>query len=38
MYKAICGAKGTKEDPKAQGDLGGILKGMGYDSSNVFKF
>lgn len=38
MYKAICGPKGTKEDPKAQGDLGGILKAMGYDQSRVFKF
>ena len=36
MYKAICGPKGTKEDPKAQGELGGLLKELGY--SNVFKF
>ena len=38
MYKAICGAKGTKEDPKAQGELGGMLKTMGYETSSVFKF
>jgi len=38
MYKAICGPKGTKEDPKAQGDLGGVLKAMGYESNGVFKF
>jgi len=38
MYKAICGGKGTKEDPKAQGELGGVLKGMGYAPSSVFKF
>lgn len=36
MYKAICGPKGTKEDPKAQGELGGLLAKMGY--SKVFKF
>ena len=36
MYKAVCGPKGTKEDPKAQGELGGLLKEMGY--TNVFKF
>lgn len=38
MYKAICGPKGTKEDPKAQGELGGLLKQMGYEQSSVFKF
>jgi len=38
MYKAVCGAKGTKEDPKAQGELDGLLKGLGYTSANVFKF
>lgn len=38
MYKAICGAKGTKEDPKAQGELGGLLSKMGYTSEHVFKF
>jgi cytochrome-b5 reductase len=38
MYKAVCGAKGTKEDPKAQGELGGLLLDMGFSSSNVFKF
>jgi len=38
MYKAICGPKGTKEDPKAQGELGGMLKTMGYDAAQVFKF
>ena len=38
MYKAICGPKGTKEDPKAQGELGGLLEKMGYTSSGVFKF
>ena len=36
MYKAICGPKGTKEDPKAQGELSGLLGKMGYP--NVFKF
>ena len=36
MYKAICGPKGTPEDPKAQGELGGLLKELGY--ANVFKF
>ena len=38
MYKAVCGPKGTKEDPKAQGELGGLLKEMGYTSTGVFKF
>eukprot|EP00308_Calcidiscus_leptoporus_P001948 CAMPEP_0119376056 /NCGR_PEP_ID=MMETSP1334-20130426/38515_1 /TAXON_ID=127549 /ORGANISM="Calcidiscus leptoporus, Strain RCC1130" /LENGTH=303 /DNA_ID=CAMNT_0007394523 /DNA_START=16 /DNA_END=927 /DNA_ORIENTATION=+ len=38
MYKAICGAKGVKGDPKAQGDLGGLLKEMGYNAAQVFKF
>ena len=38
MYKAVCGAKGTKEDPKAQGELGGLLSKMGYTSEHVFKF
>ena len=38
MYKAICGPKGTKEDPKAQGELGGLLAKLGYDKANVFKF
>ena len=38
MYKAICGPKGTKEDPKAQGELDGLLKDMGYTSAGVFKF
>ena len=38
MYAAISGKKGTAENPKAQGELGGILKGMGYSSENVFKF
>jgi cytochrome-b5 reductase len=38
MYKAICGPKGTKEDPKAQGELGGLLKALGYTSEQVFKF
>jgi len=38
MYKAICGAKGTKEDPKAQGELGGFLSKLGYDKDKVFKF
>jgi cytochrome-b5 reductase len=36
MYKAVCGPKGTKEDAKAQGPLGGMLNAMGY--TNVFKF
>ena len=36
MYKAVCGPKGTPEDPKAQGELGGHLGAMGYP--NVFKF
>ena len=34
----VIAAEGTKEDPKAQGELGGLLKGMGYTSENVFKF
>jgi len=38
MYKAICGPKGTKEDPKAQGELGGLLDKMGYTKEGVFKF
>jgi len=38
MYKAVCGPKGTPEDPKAQGELGGLLKDMGYAESRVFKF
>lgn len=38
MYAAICGQKGTKEDPKVQGQLGGILKDMGYTEEDVFKF
>lgn len=38
MYKAICGPKGTPEDPKAQGELGGLLNDMGYTSAGVFKF
>ena len=38
MYKAICGPKGTPEDPKAQGEVGGILSAMGYTSKGVFKF
>jgi len=38
MYKAICGAKGTKEDPKAQGEVGGHLASLGYNKENVFKF
>ena len=38
LYKAVCGPKGTKEDPKAQGELGGLLKDMGYAEEAVFKF
>ena len=38
MYKAICGPKGTPEDPKAQGELGGLLKKMGFLEGQVFKF
>ena len=41
MYKAICGAKATKEtpeDPKKQGELNGLLKELGYDAARVFKF
>jgi len=38
MYKAVCGVKGTPEDPKAQGALGGLLKEMGYSEEDVFKF
>lgn len=38
MYKAVCGPKGTPEDPKAQGELGGVLKEMGYSAQSVFKF
>ena len=36
--KAICGPKGTKEDPKAQGELGGLLAKLGYSKERVFKF
>ena len=38
LYKAVCGPKGTKDDPKAQGELGGLLKDMGYAEEAVFKF
>ena len=38
MYKAVCGPKGTPEDPKAQGELGGLLNELGYTSQGVFKF
>jgi len=38
LYRAVCGPKGTPEDPKAQGELGGLLKDMGYAESCVFKF
>lgn len=38
LYKAVCGAKGTPDDPKAQGELGGLLKDMGYAEAAVFKF
>lgn len=38
LYKAVCGPKGTKDDPKAQGELGGLLKDMGYAEHAVFKF
>jgi len=38
LYKAVCGPKGTKDDPKAQGELGGLLKDMGYAEDAVFKF
>ena len=34
----VCGAKGTPDDPKAQGELGGLLKDMGYAEAAVFKF
>lgn len=38
LYKAVCGPKGTPDDPKAQGELGGLLKDMGYADTAVFKF
>jgi cytochrome-b5 reductase len=38
MYKAICGAKGTKDEPYAQGELSGVLKQLGYSEAQVFKF
>ena len=38
MYKAVCGPKGTPEDPKAQGELGGLLKEIGFTKDKVFKF
>jgi cytochrome-b5 reductase len=39
MMKAICGPKGKPDQPGGrQGLLDGLLKGMKYDSSNVFKF
>jgi len=34
----MCGPKGTAEDPKAQGELSGMLKQLGYDTDEVFKF
>ena len=36
--QVVCGAKGTKEDPKAQGELSGMLKELGYAKEEVFKF
>ena len=38
MVAAVCGHKGTKEDPRAQGELGGLLKNLGYADEQVFKF
>ena len=38
MYKAVCGSKGTPEDPKAQGEFGGLLSEMGYKKERVIKF
>ena len=38
LYKAVCGPKGTPDDPKAQGELGGLLKDMGFADAAVFKF
>lgn len=35
MYKAI---SGTKNSPSDQGELGGILKELGYKKEDVFKF
>jgi len=35
IYKAVCGEK--PPHPKEQGEFGGILKELGYSSSNVFK-
>jgi cytochrome-b5 reductase len=35
MYKAI---SGTKVSPKDQGELNGILKELGYDKDQVYKF
>jgi cytochrome-b5 reductase len=38
MVKAVCGAKGTKEDRNGQGELSGMLKELGYSPEEVFKF
>lgn len=35
MYKAI---SGTKKSPTDQGEISGILKDLGYEKENVFKF
>ncbi|KAI4187136.1 MAG: hypothetical protein L6R41_003001 [Letrouitia leprolyta] len=35
LYKAI---SGTKKSPQDQGDLSGILKELGYDKEQVYKF
>jgi len=39
MYKAICGGKKfEKGKPPQQGDVDGIMKGLGYTPDQVFKF
>ena len=39
MYAALCGPKAfAKGKPPAQGELKGVLKGLGFTESSVFKF
>jgi len=39
MYKAVCGGKlFEKGKPPAQGEVGGVLKQLGFTEDAVFKF
>merc|ERR1711871_1626539 len=39
MYKAVCGPKKfEKGKPPKQGEVGGVLKELGFTSEGVFKF